>query len=91
MVWCGIATFLQAGPIARRYPNPFGIFDMGGGVYELCHDTWHDSYDTDGDGVSDAPTDGSSWEPELNNVRVVRGGAWTSRASNCRSAARGSG
>ena len=35
-------------------PNPFGLYDMGGGVAQWVADCWHKSYQA-------APTDGSSW------------------------------
>ncbi len=64
------------------YPNAFGLYDMHGNVWELCMDYWHDSY-------SGAPTDGSLWQTgDYANLRVVRGGAWSSHAANARSAYR---
>ena len=62
-------------------PNPFGLYDMHGNVWELCSDRWHDNY-------NGAPTDGSSWETGTNNNRVLRGGSWGSNAVNCRCANR---
>ena len=63
-------------------PNPFGLYDMHGNVWEWCMDRLHDSY-------TDAPSNGMPWlEGGHENTRVVRGGAWNSQASNCRSAYR---
>ena len=62
-------------------PNPFGLYDMHGNIWEWCSDKWHSNY-------SDAPTDGSSWETGTDNNRVQRGGAWYSNAFCCRSAYR---
>ncbi len=62
-------------------PNPFGLYDMHGNVWEWCSDRWHDNY-------NGAPTDGSSWETGTNDNRVLRGGSWDLNAVFCRSAYR---
>ena len=63
-------------------PNPFGLYDMHGNVWEWCVDHWHNSY-------AGAPSDGSAW---LSNddaaERVLRGGSWFFDPENCRSANR---
>ncbi len=67
--------------------NAFGLYDMHGNVWEWCFDDWHDNYE-------DAPTDGSSWLYENNNLErktckgVLRGGSWIDRPLKCRSASR---
>ena len=63
-------------------PNPFGLCDMHGNVWEWCLDYWHENYEG-------APTDGSVWlthDKEFN--RVKRGGPWNDFPQNCRSAYR---
>lgn len=63
-------------------PNPFGLYDMHGNVWEWCSDKWHGNY-------SGAPTDGSSWETGTDNNRVLRAGSWNCYTVYCRSAYRG--
>jgi formylglycine-generating enzyme required for sulfatase activity/serine/threonine protein phosphatase PrpC len=58
-------------------PNPFGLYDTAGNVYEWVHDCYHRNY-------KDAPIDGSVWEGGDCDVRVVRGGAYGSPASSMR-------
>ena len=53
-------------------PNPFGLHDVHGNVWEWIEDCWHGSYDG-------APRDGSPWlsQQEGNcSQRVLRGGSW---------------
>jgi formylglycine-generating enzyme required for sulfatase activity len=61
--------------------NPFGLYDMLGNVWERTEDCWHIDYE-------DAPADGSSWESEDCQFRVVRGGSYSNHAQFLRSAFR---
>jgi formylglycine-generating enzyme required for sulfatase activity len=63
--------------IGTYKPNPFGIHDTAGNVYEWVHDCYHRNY-------QDAPIDGSVWEGGDCDVRVVRGGAYRSPANSMR-------
>jgi len=74
----------MAGPApvgSKGVANRFGLFDMHGNVQEWCLDSWHSSY-------LGAPSDGRAWEGGDANNRVLRGGAWTTDAPACGSAAR---
>jgi formylglycine-generating enzyme required for sulfatase activity len=63
--------------IGTYKPNPFGLYDTAGNLFEWVHDCYHRSYE-------DAPTDGSVWEGGDCKVRVARGGAYRSPASSMR-------
>ncbi len=66
--------------VGQKKPNPWGLYDMHGNVWEWCKDTWHDSYE-------DAPADGSAWV-EKGSYRVIRGGSWFDSAGGCRCSCR---
>lgn len=69
-------------PVGTRLPNPWGLYDMHGNVWELCLDSWHDDY-------TGAPTDGSAWDPNTGSYRMLRGGSWDyDDPRGCRSAYR---
>lgn len=72
-------------PVAAKAPNPWGLYDMLGNVWEWCADHWHGSYDG-------APDNGSAWLDAGADVgaafRVIRGGSWLAVARNVRAAYR---
>ena len=59
----------QTAPVGSFPPNPFGLHDMHGNVWELVEDCWNDSY-------RGAPSDGSAWLLGNCDRRVLRGGSW---------------
>jgi formylglycine-generating enzyme required for sulfatase activity len=67
-------------PVGIYAPNPWGLYDMHGNVWEWVQDDFEDSY-------RGAPTDGSAWATGAAN-RVLRGGSWYDCARSSRSANR---
>lgn len=64
-----------------KKPNPWGLYDMHGNVWEWVQDRWHENY-------NGAPSDGSAWEEGNCSDRVSRGGSWYCTTEFCRSAGR---
>ena len=74
---------LDTAPVDGRSPNPFGLHDMLGNVWEWCADPWHPNY-------VGAPTDGSNWaSSDKTALRVARGGSWVSSPRIIRAGDRG--
>jgi len=71
----------QTAPVDAFQPNPWGLYQVHGNVYEWTEDCWKDNY-------SNAPTDGSAWTSENCVSRVVRGGSWETFPRYLRSAYR---
>jgi hypothetical protein len=67
-------------PVGQMRANKWGLYDMHGNVWEWCWDWWGE-YPK---GPQKDPTGESR-----GSIRVLRGGSWSSRAADCRSASRG--
>ncbi|MEM6632061.1 MAG: formylglycine-generating enzyme family protein, partial [Bacteroidota bacterium] len=63
--------------VGAKYPNPLGIHDMSGNVWEWCGD-WYGEYQ--GEGAELQNPSG----PTNEYRRVVRGGSWFNVGNDCR-------
>ena len=75
--WDGV----QIAPVGSFGPNPFGLYDMLGNVWQWIDDCWNESY-------IGAPTDGSTWATGDCSRHVLRGGSWSNVPIFIRSATR---
>jgi formylglycine-generating enzyme required for sulfatase activity/class 3 adenylate cyclase len=69
--------------VGSSKPNPFGLYDMGGGVDQWVEDCWHKNY-------QGAPVDGSPWVGGDCTSHVIRSGSWKNDARYVRPANRDS-
>jgi formylglycine-generating enzyme required for sulfatase activity len=62
----------QTLPVESFTPNPWGLYQVLGNVWELVEDHFHNNYEG-------APKDGSAWiDSGKSSSRSIRGGAWDS-------------
>lgn len=80
--WFGADSRTGTVPVGRRLPNPWGLYDVYGNVWEWVQDCWHDDY-------AGAPDDSRVWGGGDCSQRVVRGGGWANRVDYLSSAVRG--
>ena len=73
--------YVHTAPVGMFQPNPFGLYDVLGNVWEWTEDCWNESY-------SGAPLDGSAWQAGDCSQRVARGGSWDQFPRGIRSAFR---
>jgi formylglycine-generating enzyme required for sulfatase activity len=68
-------------PVDSFAPNPWGLYNVHGNVWEWVQDCWHPDF-------KNAPSDGSEWTQKECRSRVQRGGSWLNDPRFLRSASR---
>jgi formylglycine-generating enzyme required for sulfatase activity/tRNA A-37 threonylcarbamoyl transferase component Bud32 len=79
--WYSDNEGIQPHPVAQLAPNPFGLYDMPGNVYELCRDYYETQwYRRSTPDMLTGPAEGA--------IHSIRGGSYFQKDFHCRSAHR---
>jgi formylglycine-generating enzyme required for sulfatase activity len=81
VAWYSANSGFGTHPVGLKAPNTWGLYDMEGNVWEWCQD-WYGPYP----GGSLTDPQGAVSNPQ--GFKVIRGGAWESFETDCRSARR---
>ena len=73
--------YRETAPVGSFKPNPFGLYDMAGNVWQWVQDCYHSDY-------IGAPVDGVAWTSADCPRRIPRGGSWGYAPSGVRAASR---
>lgn len=80
---CNDGFGAETAPVGSFKPNPYGIYDVHGNVWEWMADCWNETY-------AGAPLDGSVWTEGSCNQRVLRSASWVdAKGGSLRSGHRG--
>jgi len=86
--WYGSNSAGRTHPVGEKLPNPFGLHDLHGNVYEWCEDWYQQDFYQE---LVDAgnPVIDPVCENPASGEGVTRGGSWISAECYLRSASRG--
>jgi len=68
-------------PVGKKKPNPWGLYDMHGNLWEWCHNRYNENQEN-------ALAYASTWDDVVASSPVLRGGSWVNYPKKCRSAYR---
>jgi len=79
--WYGDNSKKTTHKVGTKKPNPWGVYDVHGNVWEWCEDYYVENY-------KNTSKDGKANFVKKSHVKVLRGGSWFNYDYNARSASR---
>jgi len=82
--WYDLNAMGKSQPVGMKSPNPWGLYDVVGNVWEWCESNWADSYEH----KLDESLRGMTSSKNRNIRKVIRGGSYDLDDYRCRSSYR---
>ena len=79
--WYDKNSSLRPHPVGQKKPNPWGLYDMHGNIWQWCNDFYKVEY------YNESPKENPRG-PKEGETKVLRGGCWKTSSETCGSAYR---
>jgi len=86
---CADDGHVMTAPVGRFRPNPIGVYDTVGNVWEWCQDEYGAAYYAESPETDPVNLSETEWSVRRRGLRVMRGGSWATSPDLARPTYRG--